>query len=550
MAEELGVRYVLEGSVQKAGEKLRITAQLIDAVGGNHLWAGHYDRKESDVFALQDEIIKRVSVELQIKLTAGDRARIAARGTKNLDAWLLRVQGAAEVFKFTRESTVRARELLYAAYKADPNWGRPLAGIAWSHWQEARRGWSKSKKESIRKGIELAKKAIRLSPEDPLGYMQLGNLNILKGEFKKGLGLREKAVELAPNDFAAAAGFAHQLIWAGQVERALALIQRAKRVSPRTPWWVFYNEGLAFHLLGKHDRAIQAYKNSFERNPKGVYLHVRLSAVYADLDRRDKAREEIKLFLEKKPTAKLAGILRRFPFQNPKRKAWYKDLLARAGLRDVEPVSVKKMKLPLPQKPSIAVLPFTNMSGDKKQEYFADGMTDDLITDLSKISALFVVSRNSSFTYKGKAVKISKIAEDLGVRYVLEGSVRRAGDKVRINAQLIDTTTGGHLWAERYDHRLDDIFALQDAITGKVVQALELHLTKTDKVRRRKEPNTSSPEAYDLVLQARKLMSRFNRKAATKARDLLHRASSWTQTMPRHIACSVFTTSMNGGFGV
>jgi TolB-like protein/class 3 adenylate cyclase len=116
----------------------------------------------------------------------------------------------------------------------------------------------------------------------------------------------------------------------------------------------------------------------------------------------------------------------------------------------IEPASVERMAFPLPDKPSIVVLPFINMSDDLSQEYFADGMTEDLITDLSKVASLFVIARNSSFVYKGKTVEIRKVAEDLGVRYVLEGSVRRSGDQVRVNAQLIDATTGGHLWADRY----------------------------------------------------------------------------------------------------
>jgi TolB-like protein/class 3 adenylate cyclase len=154
----------------------------------------------------------------------------------------------------------------------------------------------------------------------------------------------------------------------------------------------------------------------------------------------------------------------------------------------------------VPGKPSIAVLPFDNMSEDSKQEYFADGMSDDLITDLSKISGLLVVARNSTFTYKGKAVKIPQIAQELGVRYVLEGSVRRAGDEVRINAQLIDSTTGGHLWAERYDGRMDDIFALQDKITGQIVNALAVKLT-TDEEKRFELKETSNIEAYDSFLK-------------------------------------------------
>jgi adenylate cyclase len=166
----------------------------------------------------------------------------------------------------------------------------------------------------------------------------------------------------------------------------------------------------------------------------------------------------------------------------------------------IEPASVDKMAFPLPDKPSIAVLPFVNMSEDSKQEYFSDGITEDLITDLSKISKLFVIARNSVFTYKGKSVKISQVAEELGVRFVLEGSVRRAGDQVRINAQLIDATTGGHLWAERYDGKMENVFALQDRITHKIISALEVRLTAgEEKQITRKE--TDSTEAYEAFLQ-------------------------------------------------
>ena len=146
-----------------------------------------------------------------------------------------------------------------------------------------------------------------------------------------------------------------------------------------------------------------------------------------------------------------------------------------------EVASKEKMAFPLPDKPSIAVLPFVNMSDDAKQEYFSDGMTDDLITDLSKLSGLLVIARNSTFTYKGKPIKVKQVAEELGVRYVLEGSVRRAGDEVRINAQLIDAMTGYHLWSERYDGKIDKIFAFQDQINKKIVSALAVRLTGSEK---------------------------------------------------------------------
>ncbi|MPZ08967.1 MAG: guanylyl cyclase, partial [Kiloniellaceae bacterium] len=189
-----------------------------------------------------------------------------------------------------------------------------------------------------------------------------------------------------------------------------------------------------------------------------------------------------------------------------------------------EPAFIERMALALPDGPSIAVLPFNNISGDADQEYFVDGMTEDLITDLSKVPGLFVIARNSSFSYKDQQVNVRQVSEELGVRYVLEGSVRRIGDEVRINAQLIDATTGGHLWAERYDRRLDNIFAVQNAITEEIVQALELQLTESDQARADKRPPTPSLEAYDLVLRARKFMTRLDRAAALEARRLLHGA--------------------------
>jgi adenylate cyclase len=166
----------------------------------------------------------------------------------------------------------------------------------------------------------------------------------------------------------------------------------------------------------------------------------------------------------------------------------------------VEVASKEKTAFPLPDKPSIAVLPFVNMSEDPKQEYFSDGMTEDLITDLSKISGLMVIARNSTFTYKGKPVKIKQVAEELGVRYVLEGSVRRAGNEIRINAQLVDALSGHHLWAERYDGKMDRIFALQDQITRKIVSALAVKLTGTEK-QIIVQKGTNNVEAYDEFLR-------------------------------------------------
>ena len=183
---------------------------------------------------------------------------------------------------------------------------------------------------------------------------------------------------------------------------------------------------------------------------------------------------------------------------------------------EFEPASIEHMAYPLPDKPSIAVLPFENMSDDPNQEYFGDGLAEDLITDLAKISDLLVISRNSTFVYKDKSIGTKQIAKNLGARYVLEGSVRKVGDQVRINAQLIDAPTQHHLWAERFDGPLSDIFSLQDKIARKIVASLAVKLTELEQEHvYRKE--TDNIKAYDALLKGADLMKRYSPDRTVKA---------------------------------
>jgi adenylate cyclase len=177
----------------------------------------------------------------------------------------------------------------------------------------------------------------------------------------------------------------------------------------------------------------------------------------------------------------------------------------------------------LPDKPSIAILPFVNMSGDPEQEYFSDGICEDIITDLSKVSGLFVISRNSSFVYKGKSVNVQQVGRDLGVRYVLEGSVRKAGNKVRINAQLIDSSTDGHVWAERFDRDIEDIFAVQDEVTREIVSALQVQLTQAEQ-EHLTHRGTNNLDAYDYLLRGKEYYLRFTRDANQQAYQLYKKA--------------------------
>jgi len=264
-----------------------------------------------------------------------------------------------------------------------------------------------------------------------------------------------------------------------------------------------------------HNKLPFSYKYDGEQTVKNIKEPVRVYSVVmepetdgkivADNKGRRKTWRRVALFA----IIVLGGLL-----------AWY---LYNRQVAQIEPASSDKMAFPLPDKPSIAVLPFENLSGDPEQEYFSDGITEDIITDLSKISGLFVIARHSVFTYKGKAIKIAKVGQELGVRHVLEGSVRKANGRVRITAQLVDATTEGHLWAERYDRDLKDIFALQDEVTQKIVAALAVKLTEDEK-KRLERKYTDNMEAYDFYLQGSEYQNRYTKETNVQARIMFERA--------------------------
>ena len=332
VAEEQGVQYVLKGGVQKAENMLRITVQLFDALNGRHLWADRFDRMAKDIFALQDEIVKHVIVELQVELTQGDLARVASRGTDNLKAWLLRIEAGGEFFKFSREGMKRARALYEAAHQADPNWSSPLAGLASVDWYEAKRGWTTPKEKAIQSGMDLARRAIQMDPDDPLGYQALGNLYALSGQADRAIEMRRKAAELAPNSLFAVAGLATKLKDFGQEEEAVILFERAMRLSPKHPWSVPSGYGVALHLVGRKDEAVASFKRAIALKANHVHPHAFLAAAYTDLDRIDEARSAAIEVMRLNPKFIATRFMQSHTLHDTKRDRFFIELLIRAGL--------------------------------------------------------------------------------------------------------------------------------------------------------------------------------------------------------------------------
>jgi TolB-like protein/cytochrome c-type biogenesis protein CcmH/NrfG/rhodanese-related sulfurtransferase len=487
VSEELGIRYVLKGSVQKTVDKVRINTQLIDALSGRHLWAERYDRQTTGLLTIQDSIVESVVANLAIQVDAAERERAKGKNTDSLEAYDYYLRADDIRFDWGEATNERARQLLEKAIELDPGYARAYAALAWAHVNDWRWGWVEDSELSKKLALEKARKAVELNPFDPESYHALGVVHLFSREFDKAIPLYEKAIALNPNDARLLVGTSPAWIYVGRIREAIRQIERALRLNPHHSDNDLNFLGWAYYEAKEYDRALSVLK----KIEKSVWRTV-LIATYVRLGRMEEAQAEVETLLKNDPEYSIERG-KAFPWKDEEQWKHYFGALAEAGVPEYPP-------LKLPDKPSIAVLPFTNMSNDAEQEYFVDGMTEDLITDLSKLSELFVIARNSTFRYKGKSITVNQVARELGVRYVLEGSVRRAGNQVRINAQLIDATSEGHLWAERYDGALSDVFSLQDKVVRKIVTALEVELSTTQS-NQLSEPQTNNAEAYDSLLK-------------------------------------------------
>jgi len=540
VAEELGVRYVLEGSVQKSGDRIRVNAQLIDALKGHHIWSEQYNKHLNDLFTILDEISQEVAVALQVELTQGDQARIWHKTTDNLEAWGFATRGYSLFEHYIKEDNAKARELFEQALKLDPDYAFAWMMLAWTHWVDARFGFSQSRAESFKKAIEIGQRALSLDDTLPDVYALLGSIRLFQRQHEKAIAEGKKAVVLGPNNSEVHALFAMSLHYAGMFDEAIENFKKAMRLSPYYPGWYLYQLAESCYMTGKYEEAIASYKQGLDRARKHgrnpFIHHAGLAASFMSAGREDEAERHAEEVLKLNSTFSLEYMNNFNFYKDPTNQDRLLSAMRKAGLPEHPP-------LPLPDKPSIAVLPFVNMSEDPKQEYFSDGITEEIITALSKIPKLFVIARNSTFTYKNNPTKIQKVGRELGVKYVLEGSVRKAGDRVRITAQLVDAQSGNHLWAERYDRELKDIFALQDEISLKIITALQVNLTEGEQARLLAK-GTDNLEAYLKLLQGREHVYRQNKEDNALANQLLQEAVALDPEYPKPYAF-LATTHLN-----
>jgi len=330
VSEELGVRYVLEGSVQKISSRIRINVQLIDAISGRHLWAESYDRDLKDIFGLQDEVILKITSAMSVNLTAGEQARAWAEGTKSLEAYLKFMQGR-EYLRGNRESNALARRLAEETIALDPKYANAYALLGATHWKDVYLGTSRPK-ESIAKAIELTQKALAMNGSLADARSRLGVLYSWSGRYDEGIAEAERGVELDPNSGDANFFLAMVLRYAGKSKEAIPVIRKALRLEPMAPDIYVQNLALLYFQTGDCREAIAACEKGLKRQPDDLNSHVIMAAVYGSCGREKEARKEAAEVLRINPKFTVESYAAILPYKNPSDRDRTAQGLRKAGL--------------------------------------------------------------------------------------------------------------------------------------------------------------------------------------------------------------------------
>jgi adenylate cyclase len=332
VSEELGVRYVLEGSVRKDGNRTRITVQLIDAIKGHHLWAERYDRDVKDTFAVQEEISKKILTALEVNLTEGEQATMMAKGTSNGEAYIKVLQSAYYRRRLNAEDNAKARRLAEEAIAMDPEYAFAYTTLSRTHVVDVWLRTTKSPRESFTTAMDLAEKALSIDDSLADAYDILGNILVLKRNYDQGINHLERAIELEPNgaDFQAHMGMALNL--ADHSQEAIQVLLKAIRLNPNPPSWYLHNLAVAYNFVENYDEAIFWGEKAVKLNPKSLLGHYILCAIYSSADRIEDAKREASEVLKINPKFSVSKVEKTNPLKNESVKKRYFDSLRKAGL--------------------------------------------------------------------------------------------------------------------------------------------------------------------------------------------------------------------------
>ena len=332
---ELGVRYLLEGSVRGGGNKVRITAQLIEAATGHHMWARRFDREVDDVFALQDELTKEIVSALQVELTEGEQAKLAASNTHNFEAWQLAFEGRDLVHLHRKDSVRKGRKLIEQATALDPDYAFAWGSLAEAHWKEAaNEGWSKCPERSFEMALEASDKALALDPEDAVVLSMRSVIMVTMRDFDSALTLARKALRFAHSEANAIALATITLRCCGLAEEGLRQLELAKRYYRVYPAWYPYNEALCHWILRQTDEAIAALNHAIDIDPDFSLSYALLAAMYAEDGNAEDASKVKEQLLRADPLFSANRYTETRPFRDPELASRLRSAMQKAGLPD------------------------------------------------------------------------------------------------------------------------------------------------------------------------------------------------------------------------
>ena len=523
IGEDLGVDYLVEGSIRKSDKKVRISAQLVEAADGNQVWGKQYNAEADDVLNLEQELSQTIAATISGRVGHTLQLSAVRKPAKDLKSYDLYLRGLYHFGKFSPEELAIAVEQFEQCIKIDPDHAEAHMQLGMIHEIYRYENWTDDREKSSELSGYHLRRALELAPDNAWVHAYLSERLLYSHDLEQADFHADKAIELNPNASEAYAAKTQVCMLTRRHDEALECARLTVQLDPYSSG-AYWAAGEAYLICGEYEKSVKTFR-SIETPPNVV--RAQIAASLAGSGQLELAHKEMQLYLENarknmfaypssvEAWCKLWGEY--LPFEFAEDAENYFELLLQAGLCNdlVEPVD---------DMPSIAVLPFENMSGDLEQDHFADGITTDIIATLSRFKHLRTVSRHSVLPYKNQHTSISEIALQQNVRYILEGSVRKSGNSIRVSAELIDSQDEKICWSERYDRDLDDLFAVQDEISRNIALAMKVQLDDGDMALHRSK-GTSNIKAWELTLTSIDLADTYIRQNILDARAMAREAT-------------------------